>query len=154
MLSNDTKSMNTWSPLWNKIVDSSLWMEKYPVRILFVSMMALKDRDNVVRYNAFGLARRANITEEECLEALEVLSSPDKRRLEAQEFDGRRIKQVEGGWLILNSAKYREMLAANRREYKRVWAAEKKAKQRAEQEARGGISKPIRGATPCPEDDR
>lgn len=82
-------------------------------------MLALKDADQVVRYNAFGLAQRAHKTEEEVLKALKLLSSPDKKRLEPQPFDGRRIQKVDGGWLILNGQSYEDLMRSiNRKAYK------------------------------------
>jgi transposase len=99
--------VDTWSPLWSSIVDSSLWEEPDCVVKIFLTMLALKDRDHVYRGTAYKLAKRSNKDELEVLEALKVLSSPDSRRQEHQEFDGRRIKAVEDGWLILNGEKYR-----------------------------------------------
>ena len=111
--------MNTWTPLMDSIVDSSLWTEPYFVRVLFVTMMALKDKDFIVRRSAFAIAQRAHMTEAEVLKGLKILSSPDKRRLEPQAWDGRRLQKVEEGWLILNGRKYREIIGAQkRREYK------------------------------------
>lgn len=117
--------MNTWTPVWSKLPDSSVWAESKDVKILFITMLALKDRDHVVRYNAFELARKANLSESEVLAALEVLKSPDTRRLEPQDFGGRRIERVEDGWLLLNGEKYRrKMQDIYRKEYKRIKQAE------------------------------
>lgn len=102
--------MNTWAPLWSGIVDSSIWAENDCVVKIFLTMLALKDADHVVRMNAYQIGARARKDELEVLEALKVLSSPDKKRVGPQEFEGRRIKAVEDGWLILNGAKYREMV--------------------------------------------
>lgn len=98
-------------------------------------MLALKDSDHVVRFNAFGLARRANMPEEEVLEALAILESPDVGRIEAQPHEGRRIRRVADGWLILNGQVYEDMMRRlNRREYQRVKKAEYRAK------AKGGTA--------------
>ena len=101
---------HTWTPLWSKIVDSSIWSEPDTVRIVFVTMLAKKDSDHVVRATAFNIAKWANKTEEEVLKALKVLSSPDKKRLEPQPHEGRRIEKVEDGWLMLNGEEYRKMV--------------------------------------------
>ena len=86
-----------------------------------MTMLAIKDRDHVVRRNAYALRKLANITDEEIMIALEVLKCPDTRRGEHQEFEGRRIKEVKEGWLILNGDKYRDLLiTAKKREQKRV----------------------------------
>lgn len=112
--------MNSWTPLWNRIVDSSIWTEPYQVRVLFLTMLALKDRDHVVRYDAFGLARRANMKESEVMEAMKVLMAPDKKRIEPQDFDGRRVEAREDGWLILNGEKYRKLVGLTLRERKAI----------------------------------
>jgi hypothetical protein len=103
--------MNTWTPLWSGIVDSSVWAEPDDVRIVFITMLALKDSDHVVRASAFGLARKANKTEKEVIAALKVLAAPDRKRVEPQPFDGRRVKKVEDGWLILNGETYRRKMS-------------------------------------------
>ena len=107
-------------------MDSSLWEEPPFVRVLFVTMIALKDADHICRSDPYKLHNRANLSEEETLQALKILESPDKRRkLIKQEFDGRRIEPVEGGWLILNGLKYRSMIRdIQRREYKNQWQRE------------------------------
>lgn len=100
--------MNTWFPLWSGVVDSSLWDEPDYVVKVFLTMTALKDADHVYRGSAYALSKRSRKTEAEVLEALKVLAAPDLKRKEKQEFEGRRIKAVEDGWLILNGEKYRE----------------------------------------------
>lgn len=101
----------SWAPLWSGIVDSSIWCEPDHVRIVFVTMLALKDADHIYRGSAFQLSRRANKSETEVLDALRILASPDTRRQENQEFEGRRIEAVEEGWLILNGEKYRQLVS-------------------------------------------
>jgi hypothetical protein len=103
--------MNTWAPLWSGIVDSSIWLEDDVTVKVFLTMMAKKDSDHVVRANAFMIGQWAKKTEAEVLAALKVLSSPDTKRLEPQPFEGRRIQKVEDGWLILNGEFYRQMVA-------------------------------------------
>ena len=98
--------MNTYAPLFKGLVESSIWLEPDTVRIVWITMLALKDRDHVVRHNAFQIGRFAVKSEQEVIEALKVLSSPDTRRIEPQPFEGRRIERVESGWLILNGEKY------------------------------------------------
>ena len=102
--------MNTWAPLWSGIVDSSIWGEPDTVCKVFLTMLALKDMDHIVRLNAYQLAQRSRKSEVEVLDALKILSSPDSNRVEKQPFDGRRIQAVEDGWLILNGEKYRAMV--------------------------------------------
>lgn len=132
--------MNTWTPLWSGIVESSLWAESDAVRIIFVTMLALKDSDHVVRYSAFALARKANKTEKEVLAALKVLAAPDKRRLEKQPFDGRRIQKVEDGWLVLNGELYRQRMSEEMK--KARWRRAQEAKRRRDGQRRRGTPLP------------
>ena len=121
--------MKSWCPITDDLPDSSVWDEPYPVRVLWISMLALKNSQFVVLADsAYKLARRANMKEQEVIDALNVLSSPDIRRGEDQKFEGRRIEKVEGGWLILNGEKYRDLIAhLTRREYKNKWERDKRA---------------------------
>lgn len=117
--------MNTYSPLWSKVVDSSLWCEPDFVVKVFLTMLAKKDADDVVRGSAFNIAQWAKKSEKEVLDALVILSSPDTRRIEPQPNEGRRIKKAQDGWLVLNGQYYRKMMReANRREYQRQKQAE------------------------------
>jgi len=103
-------AMSFYVPLMSKIVESSLWDEPDLVVKVFLTMLVKKDRDNVVRANAYNIARWARKTEAEVLEALAVLAAPDTKRLEPQLFDGRRIEKVEDGWKILNGEFYQKMM--------------------------------------------
>lgn len=125
---------NTFAPIFTKILDSSLWEEPYTVRLLFVTMLALKDADHVVRYNDYQLHRRANMKLEEVKEGLKILQNPDIRR-GGQEFEGRRIKQVEDGWLILNGQEYEEQMRLISR---RVYQARKQREYRDAKRVRSG----------------
>lgn len=129
--------MNHWAPIWSMTVDSSLRDESDLVVKVFVTMLALKDADHIVRRNAYQLGKDARKSEAEVLEALGVLSSPDKRRIEKQEFDGRRIQKVEAGWLVLNGEKYRSMMSLEMRR------ARNRRAQAAYRERRQ--SKPLKG---------
>ncbi len=100
--------MNAWAPLWNGLVDSSIWEEPDHVFRVFIAMLTLKDMDHIVRpFDSYKFARRIHMEVGQVLDALKVLSSPDRLRSD-QEFEGRRIQAVEEGWLILNGAKYRD----------------------------------------------
>jgi hypothetical protein len=114
--------MEYWNPIFSRIVDSSIWLEPDFVRIVFVTMLAKKDYDHVCRGSAFQISRWSNKTEAETLEALRILSEPDKRRVEPQPHEGRRIQKVLEGWLILNGEVYQNLMRGmNRREYKTKW---------------------------------
>lgn len=116
-----------WTPLWSMIVTSTLWGESKDVKILFVTMLAMKDCYGKVTATTSGLSRAAVLTFEETVKALKVLESPDTKSDTNQQYDGRRIERVEGGWVVLNHEKYRGMIRImKRRNYQRAWLAEKR----------------------------
>lgn len=119
--------MNTWSPLFSSVVESSLWDEPLHVRVLFMTLLALKEQDQVVRKNEYQLRRAANIEGVQVAEALKILSRPDRKRPN-QEHEGRRIKEVADGWLILNGELYEKQM---RRVSKAIWARKHRMKQRS-----------------------
>jgi hypothetical protein len=124
--------MITWTPIFSKIVDSSLWWEPDYVCKVFVTLLALKDADQVVRHTAFAIGKKCWPTDEKAeakaLDALKILSSPDKRRIEPQPHDGRRIQKVDDGWLVLNGMYYEDMMRAISR---KVYKARKQREYRA-----------------------
>lgn len=123
--------MNTFTPVFQKILESSIWDEAYHIRILWTAMLALKDSDHIVRFNAYQLHKRANITQEEVADAIKKLSSPDTRRIDPQLYEGRRIQKVDDGWLILNGEKYeQEMRDVSRKFYKARWERNKRERLR------------------------
>lgn len=127
--------MKSWTPLWSMIVTSTLWSESKDVKILFVTLLALKDADGLVVATTAGLSRLSNLTFEECVEAIKVLESPDLRSDQNQEFEGRRIERIDGGWKILNHKKYRDMIQSIRRkEYQADWQADYRERMKAEKE--------------------
>lgn len=86
-----------------------------PTRIVWITMLALADRDGHVRSSESGLARLANVTAEDCHHALERFLAPEIERGGTPDYEGRRIEEVLGGWLILNYAKYRDLTDAETR---------------------------------------
>lgn len=127
-----------WTPLWNSIVDSSLWDEDDAVCKVFITLLALKDEDHVVRCNAYQIAKKCGRkSEDEVLECLKILASPDKKRKEKQEFDGRRIEKVEEGWLVLNGQKYQDLMqTVVRRRKQAQWQREQRMIERAVREGK------------------
>ena len=135
--------MDFYTPIFSKIVDSSLWSEPDFVVKIYLTMLAKKDRDQVVRGTAYNIASWAKKTEQEVLTALKILSSPDKRRLEPQPHEGRRIERVEDGWLILNGKYYQDLMGqVNRRAKKAQY--EKNRRERLKSKPLPGEVKAVR----------
>ena len=133
--------MNVYAPLFNKVVDSSLWLETDLVVKVFLTMLAKKDSDHVVRGNAFMIGQWSKKTEAEALEALAVLAAPDTKRLEPQPHEGRRIEKVEDGWLVLNGQAYEDLA---RKVARRFYKA-RKAREYREKEAELRRGRPLPG---------
>ncbi len=119
--------MKPFTKLFNSIVTSSIWRESNDVRIIWITMLALADKDGEVWASVGGLAHTAGIDRELTVKALKTLASPDPDS-RSKEYDGRRICDIEGGWGILNYKKYRDL---GRAEDRREYFAEHKRQQRA-----------------------
>lgn len=91
-------------------------------------MLAMANKSGVVEASLPGLADLSRVTLDECKEALIALESPDEYS-RTPDNEGRRIERSDGGWKILNHAKYRAKMGADeKREYFRL----KKQEQRRE----------------------
>jgi len=121
-----------YSKLHASIVGSSLWTEPDTVRILFITLLALCDRDGIVYGTQLGLNRLANIDMDLADSAWIALLSPDENssdKMRAPEHEGRRIEEVPGGFRLLNFEYYRSLRNDDdRREQNRVAQAKFKAK--------------------------
>jgi len=96
-----------FTKLWHRIVTSSIWDERDPTRLLWITMLALANQDGYVESSFKSLALLARISEEDCRKGLEVLTSPDEDS-RTKTDDGRRLEVTDGGWRILNYVDYRE----------------------------------------------
>ena len=94
-------------------------------------MLAMADQHGRVWASVPGLANIARVSIEACELALEELQAPDKySRTTAHE--GRRIEPIDGGWRLLNHAKYRAIRDEESiKESKRRYINAKRAAERA-----------------------
>lgn len=100
--------------LFSTILSSSVWSAPHATRIVWITMLAMADEEGVVRSAESGLAHQARVTIPECRSALKYLSAPDIES-QSQEWGGRRIEAIDGGWLILSYTKYREIRTQSQR---------------------------------------
>lgn len=113
-----------FTKLFNSILDSTIWQEPLETKVVWITMLAMVDRNGEVHASIPGLAKRAGVTMEQCKDALACLQAPDEFS-RTKDHEGRRIKEVDGGWELLNHGKYRTLLSAEeRREYNRRKQAE------------------------------
>ena len=128
--------MKNFALLWGKILDSSIWLESKETRLVWITMLAMKDADGIVRARIPNLAYRARVEPQEAEEAVRVLSSPDPSTPDDPE-GGVRIKKVEDGWLIVNHEKYQFSTEAKRKYWR-----DKKAEQRKQLKEQYPAKKP------------
>ena len=120
--------MSTYTKLFNSILASTIWREPDHVRIVWITMLAMTDRNGLVEASIPGLADLARVPVEKCREAIEILMAPDIDS-RTPDNEGRRIEKVNGGFVILNHAKYRDAMSADdRREYHRTYWHKRKGK--------------------------
>ena len=64
--------------LWGKILMSSIWInESKETRLVWITIIALKDAEGRVYASVPGLADRAKVSIAECQEALRIMLSPE-----------------------------------------------------------------------------
>lgn len=124
--------MNGYTKLFGSIIASTIWREDDKTRIVWITMLAMANKDGNVEASVPGLADMARVKIKECEAALMKLMSPDEYS-RSREFDGKRIEEIDGGWHLLNHGKYRaKMNADDRREYLTKKQAERRARLREE----------------------
>jgi hypothetical protein len=94
--------------IYGSMLDSSIWGEPANVRLLWITMLAMADAEGEVMAAVPGLARRANLSIPETVDALRVLTEPDAFDRSGVD-EGRRIRSIPGGWLLVNYQAYREL---------------------------------------------
>lgn len=116
----------TFTKLFSSITESTVWYEPDSTRLVWITMLAMSDRQGRVWASIPGLAGRARVAIEACRVALQCFLSPDPDS-RTKDFEGRRIEEIEGGWRLLNHAKYRELRDEEERKvYQREWVRGKR----------------------------
>lgn len=122
----------TFTKLFSSITESTVWCEPSSTRIVWITMLAMADHAGRVWGSVPGLANRARVSIPEAQAALETFFSPDQYS-RTPDHDGRRIEAIDGGWRLLNHAKYRgirdeESIKESKRKYAERRRAEEKEK--------------------------
>lgn len=122
-----------YTKLFGKILDSSIWLEPDPTRIVWITLLAGMDEDGFAHFSALqNLADRAKVSLEAARVAVEKFQAPDPDSGNPAN-EGRRIERVPGGWMILNASYYRELFSrAIKRERTRERVARFRAKSKDE----------------------
>lgn len=112
--------MTGYTKLFGSIVTSTIWRESAPTKVVWITMLALSDKDGIVSGSVPGLAHIAGVSVKQCEQAIDKFLAPDQHS-RSHEHEGRRIEVIEGGWQLLNHGKYRIQLSQDdRREQDRL----------------------------------
>src|SRR3990167_9857002 len=135
-----------YNKIFHKILDSSIWLEATPTRIVWITLIAAMDQDGFAHFSALeNLAARARVTADEAKIAVECFLAPDPNSANPAN-EGRRIERVPGGYMILNSAEHRQTV---NRIIQREKTRERVAKHRAKQRYIS-VTDPLPTVTPRP----
>jgi hypothetical protein len=94
-----------WKRAHASVFDSSIMEEPYHVRLVFDYMIRKADSSGFCLGIETSLARIFNVTLEDFLQAIKILEAPDSKS-RTPDNEGKRIRKVQGGWLILNHGIY------------------------------------------------
>lgn len=118
----------TFTKLFSSITESTVWCEPSDIRIVWITMLAMADKHGRVWGSIPGLAHRAQVPVAAARQALKTFLEPDPDS-RTKDHEGRRIKEIDGGWALLNHGKYRKI---QDEEGRRAYKAEHEKKRRAE----------------------
>lgn len=119
-----------FTKLYSGILESTLWCEPDRTRLVWICMLAMADQYGRVTGSVPGLANRARVPIEDARTAITSFLAPDPDS-RTKDFEGRRIEEIDGGWRLLNHAKYRAIRADDdRREQNRLAQARAREKKK------------------------
>jgi hypothetical protein len=125
----------SYTKLANSILTSTIWVEDDHTRIVWVTLLALADRNGEVEGSIPGLASIARVPVESCRAAITKFLAPDPDSRTATD-EGRRVECIDGGWLLINHGKYRERATDDHRKSK---AAERQQRARERNKRNSGM---------------
>lgn len=123
----------TFTKLFSSLTESSVWCQDDHTRLVWIAMLAMADKHGRVWASVPGLANRARVPVEAVERALGIFLAPDPHS-RTKAFEGRRIEAIDGGWRLLNHAKYR---ALRDEEDRRAKDAERQRRYRANRHGEG-----------------
>jgi hypothetical protein len=134
-----------YTKLFNSIITSTIWTEDDKTRIVWITMLALADKNGEVQASIPGLARVAGVSIADAEIAIGKFLSPDEYS-RTPDDEGRRIEAIDGGWYLLNHAKYREMAS---REDSQEKNRDRQRRFREKDERNGNVTLRNASVTPC-----
>ena len=117
----------SYTKLFSSLTTSTIWRDRdYATKIVWITLLAMADKRGRVWASVPGLADAANVSLAETERALDKFKSPDKYS-RTEDFEGRRIEDIRGGWRLLNYEYYRSLQDEDER---RMYKAAKQAEYR------------------------
>lgn len=135
--------MSGFTKLVPEIVQSSLWNLSSDIRIVWITMLAIKDEEGYVQGDERTIARMANVSIEAASEALRLFQLTDVNS-NTPDNEGRRIEHHGGGWIVLNHHLYR---TGDRKEYMRNYMRKKRKREKEENVNTVNINKVLTSAS-------
>jgi len=125
-----------YTKLFQSIVTSSLWSEDSDTCKVWVTLLAMADKNGEVLATIPGLARVCALPIPAVETAIGKFEAPDTYS-RTKDDEGRRVQPIEGGWSILNHAKYRKMAS---KEDQKIKNAERQSRHRERTKRNGGVT--------------
>src|SRR3972149_1980364 len=119
--------MAGYIPLFSSLISSSVWNEDSDTCKVWITLMAMSDKDGLVEGSIVGIAPIARISAEACATAIKILEAPDPNS-RSPEYEGRRLLPVPGGWKLVNHKKIPRPCQITRRLLPELAATKKKRK--------------------------
>jgi len=128
----------TFTKLFSSITESTIWCEDSETRIVWITMLAMADKCGRVWGSIPGIANRARVSPASAEAAINKFLSPDaysRSNTYDPNSEGRRLEIIEGGWRLINHARYR---AIRDEEERRAYKAEHERARRARLRGQNG----------------
>jgi hypothetical protein len=111
--------------LKSSIIYSSIWQEDSDTKVVWITMLAMRNKDGEIFASVGGLAHAARVSVEKTKKALDKFLKPESDS--SSRDDGRRIEEIPGGWRLLNHERIQaEAKAANHAAYMASYMAERR----------------------------
>lgn len=98
----------SYTKLSSSILTSTIWMEGPNIKLVWITLLVLADKNGEVTATIPGLAWTAGVPLQDCEAAINKFLAPDPYS-RTPDDEGRRLERIEGGWSLLNHQKYRLM---------------------------------------------
>lgn len=134
----------SYTKLFSSIVTSTIWTEDATTCKVWVTMLAIANKHGEVLASIPGLAQIAGLGLAETEKAITKFMLPDKYS-RTPDDQGRRIEPIDGGWTLLNHAKYRAMAS---KDEEKTASARRQAAFRDRKFRNGGVTESNALVTP------